>query len=251
MNSEEIQVGDKIRKLRKEQELSQEDLAEALGVSRQSVIALEQNKYMPSLPLAVEMCRFFNSAFEDIFEIEREIDKAFGEIENNINNNINGTDARIGIADESVKRSTMNDMEPYRPFREMVTLRDAMDRLFEDSVIPPVKGGGMPKIDIKDKKESVEVKAELPGIEEDNVEIEIHDNVMTISGSTSEKKEEDQKDYYYRESHSGSFARSFTLPSEVVADKAEAEIENGVLLVTVPKIKAKTPKKVSVKAKRK
>jgi len=218
MNTDEIQVGDKIKKLRKAQELSQEDLAEALGVSRQSVIALEQGKYMPSLPLVIEMCHFFNSAFEDIFEIEREIDEAINQIE------------------ESMTKSPRLTSGPIA--------HDSMDRFFRGAESSNVVS---PKIDILNKEELVEIRAELPGISEDDVEIEIDNNLMTIRGTASQKS----GDYFHKESHHGSFTRTFSLPGEVVANKAKAEIDNGILTVIVPKLKPKIMNKVSVKAKRK
>ena len=218
MNSEEIQVGDKIRKLRKEQELSQEDLALALGVSRQSIIALEQDKYMPSLPLVIEMCRFFDSAFEEIFEIEREIDAAINQIEDSMVNSPRLTSGPIA--------------------------HDSMDRFFKGTESSSIAS---PKIDIINKEELVEVRAELPGVSEDDVEIEIENNMMTIRGVASQEN----GDYFHKESHHGSFTRTFSLPSEVVAEKADAEIENGILTVTIPKIRPKLAKKVSVKAKKK
>lgn len=144
------------------------------------------------------------------------------------------------------------ELEPWRPFREAVSLRDAMDRLFEESVITPSKSAAvaMPKIDIKEKKDSVVVKAEIPGVAEEDLEIEITDNVMTISGEKKEEKEEDKDGYHYKESHTGSFSRSFSLPSEVAAEKADAEMKNGVLTITVPKVEAKKPKKVTIKQKK-
>ena len=145
------------------------------------------------------------------------------------------------------------EMGPWRPFGEMVSLRDAMDRLFEESVVTPKKGisTAMPKIDIKEKKDSVVVKAELPGVAEDDVEVEVIDNVMTITGEKKDEKEEEKEGYYYKESHTGTFSRSFTLPSEVKADKADADMKNGVLTITIPKVEAKQPKKVTIKKKAK
>lgn len=272
----EIEIQNKLKELRKEHELSQEELAEALGVSRQSVIALEQGKYMPSLPLAVSMCQFFKTAFEEIFEFECQIDEEIDKImENHSNfsdNNIkikviNNPSVSVGASPSTELSSSLSDLgvedgarkeanmplelEPWRPFREAVSLRDAMDRLLEDSVVTPVKGITMPKIDIKEKKDSVVVKAELPGVVEDQVEVEITDNVMTISGEKAEEKEEEKEGYYYKESHSGSFSRSFALPSEVAAEKADADMKNGVLTVTIPKVEAKKPKKVTIKKKEK
>lgn len=236
----ELEIKNRLREFRQRNKLSQEDLAGELGISRQSVIALEQGKHMPSLPLAINVCRFFDSAFEDVFqlhdEISREIDKAF-ETENNIK--------IINKPKEAEKENKMNELEPMRPFREMVSLRDAMDRLFEDSVITP-KSVGMPKIDVKDGKNEVVVKAELPGISEDELDIEVCDGVMTISGEKKEEKEEEKEGYYYKESHSGAFSRSFSLPSDVDEEKAEADMDKGVLKITLPKIKPKKAKKVTL-----
>ena len=143
-----------------------------------------------------------------------------------------------------------SEMSPWRPFREAVTLRDAMDRLFEDSVITPKNIGAMPKIDIKETKDAIVVKAELPGIEEDKVDVEIMDNVMTISGEKIDEKVDEGEGYHYKESHSGAFQRSFSLPADVKAEKAVAEMKNGVLTITVPKIEPKKAKKISIKPKK-
>lgn len=256
----DCEIQNRLKDYRVKQGLSQEDLADALGISRQSVIALEQGKYMPSLPLVVGMCRFFNSAFEDIFEFEREIEEeinnAFDDTHQvKIINRPSDSAGRPTFADATVgrKESKMTYLEPWGPLRDTVSLRDAMDRLLEDSIVTPAKisTAGMPKIDIKEKKDTVVVKAELPGVVEEDVEVEIAENVMTISGEKKEEKEEEKEGYYYKESHSGSFSRSFTLPSEVKAEKANAEMDGGVLTITIPKVEAKTPKKVTVKKKTK
>jgi len=254
MNEKDIEIKNRLKEFRQKQELSQEDLAEELGISRQSIISLEQGKHMPSLPLAINMCKFFDSAFEEVFqlhdEITREIDEVFNDQKSNIKiiNKPKGADPStlLGVG----KENKMNDLEPMKPFREMVTLRDAMDRLFEDSVITQ-KGASVPKIDVKDKKNEIIVKAELPGITEEDLDVEVCDGVMTISGEKKEEKEEEKEGYYYKESHSGSFSRSFTLPSEVDEDKADADMDKGVLTITLPKIKPKKAKKVSLKPKKK
>lgn len=279
MNTEESSIENRLKDLRKKQHLSQEELAEALGISRQSVIALEQGKYLPSLPLVINMCKFFHSPLESIFEFEMEIES---EIDNIIDEqkNIINVDGPIRLPSQSIEPSRShsslslrvhpsesktglvvdkenimpNELGPWRPLREAVSLRDAMDRLFEDSVITSKGTVGMPKIDIKDKKDAIEVRAELPGMEEDEIEIEVADNVMTISG---EKKEEIEnppaggEGYFYKESHSGSFSRSFTLPADVKEEKAEAEMKKGVLIVTIPKIAPKKATKVKVTPKKK
>lgn len=259
MNNDELSIENRLKDLRKKHNLSQEELAEELGISRQSVIALEQGKYLPSLPLVVNMCKFFHSPFEEIFEFQMEIEEEIDNILNKDNGkiNINIMPQREDVDPTSLKlcgaskENIMgNEMEPWRPFREMVSLRDAMDRLFEDSVITPKATVAMPRIDIKDKKDSIVVKAELPGMAEDQIDVEISDGVMTISGEKAEEKENPpaggEEGYYYKESHSGAFSRSFTLPAEVVAEKADAEMKNGVLSITIPKIEPKKATKVRV-----
>ncbi|MCX6812688.1 MAG: Hsp20 family protein [Candidatus Berkelbacteria bacterium] len=238
----EIKIGEKIKELRKKHKFSQEDLAERLGVTRQSIISLEQDKYLPSLPLVISMCDVFETAFDQIFAFGEELHQVFDN-----QGLINHSDEKIGVQKEVI----MTDgISPWRPFRESVSLRDAMDRLFEDSVITPKSGGVMPKIDIKETTDSVIVKAELPGISEDDVDVEILDNVMTISGEKKSEEEKLDEGYYYKESHSGSFARSFTLPADVKAEKADADMKDGVLTITVPKIEPKKAKKIAIKPKK-
>lgn len=245
MHEEDFSIENRIKELRKQNKLSQEELAEALGLSRQSVIAIEQGRCMPSLPVVVSICRFFRSSFEELFDLGSAIEQELDNIENN--------DIDIKILNNSDmsegKENNMNELGPWRPFREMVSLRDAVDRLFEDSVVTPKIAAAMPKIDIKDAKDSIIVKAELPGMKEDEIEIEITDGVMTISGEKKEEKEEGKEDegYYYKESHTGAFSRSFTLPSDVIEEKAEAEMKNGILEITVPKIEPKKATKIKVK----
>jgi len=255
----EQNIKSKLRDLRVQHHLSQEELGEKLGISRQSVIALEQGKSMPSLPLVVHMCNFFNSAFEEMFEFEREINEMFNSgpkiVVKNISEagdenrqNINNSPEALDGAKK--ERNMPGFMKPWEPFRE-VSLRDAMDRLLEDSVVTPTRSMGMPKIDVKETKDNVVVKAELPGVAEEDVTVEVSDGIMTISGEKKGEKEEEREGYYYKESFSGSFSRSVSLPSEVKAEKTEAEMDNGVLTVTVPKVEAKKPHKVAVKKKAK
>lgn len=241
MENNEISIENRLKDLRKRRKLSQEELAEELGISRQSIIALEQGKYMPSLPLVVNLCKFFNSTFEEMFEFEREIEEKIGKI----------VESNSQLIDPRKENIMGNEMEPWRPFREAITLRDAMDKLFEDSVITPRAVGAMPKIDIKDKKDSIVVKAELPGMSEEDVEIEISDGVMTISGQKGAEKEEEEEGFYYKESHSGAFSRSFTLPADVKEEKAEAEMKNGILNITIPKVEPKKATKVKIAPKKK
>jgi HSP20 family protein len=80
-----------------------------------------------------------------------------------------------------------------------------------------------------------EIKAELPGLDEKNIEVKVANGVLSIKGEKQEEKEEKEKDYYRRERSFGSFERSFQLPDNIEADKIEANFKNGVLSVTLPK----------------
>jgi len=235
----------RLRDLRKKRKLSQEELAEQLGISRQSIIALEQGKFLPSLPLILSMCRFFESNIDELLELPFELTP--DRDKNNGVNIINNNEPKSSLEDGAEKEKNMpQEIEPWRPFREMVSLRDAMDRLFEESVITPKNMAVMPKIDIKDTKSDLVVKAELPGIKEENVDVEIADGIMTISGRKEEEKETEEEGFYHKESHSGEFSRSFSLPADVVADKANAEMKDGVLTIKLPKIEPKKATKVKL-----
>ena len=248
MENENISIVIRLKELRKENKLSQEDLAEALGLSRQSIISIEQGKSIPSLPVAFSICKFFQSSFEDLFNFGNEINK---QIEDTINNEENSNIKILNNPEESGrKESNMSELNPWRPLREVTTLREAMDQLFQDSVITPKTSAVMPRIDIKDKKDKIVVKAELPGMVEDDIDIEIADGVMTISGEKKEESEKEDEGYYYKESHTGVFSRSFNLPADVVESKADAEMKNGVLSITIPKTEPKKATKIKIASKK-
>jgi HSP20 family protein len=150
----------------------------------------------------------------------------------------------------------------WRPFE---SLRREVDRLFEDFDrgfwrfpsrslfdIEPFwrRGGTAPAVDIVEREKDYQVTAELPGMEEKDVEVKVTDDVMTIKGEKKEEKEEKKKDYYLSERRYGAFQRSFSLPSGVAADKIEANFKKGVLTVTLPKQPEaiKPERKVEIKA---
>ena len=107
-----------------------------------------------------------------------------------------------------------------------------------------------PAVDIAESEKAYEITAELPGMDEKNVEVKVANGNLTIKGEKQEEKEEKKKDYYLHERHFGSFERSFEIPEGVDADKIEAKFKKGVLTVTLPKKpEAQKPaKKIEVKA---
>jgi HSP20 family protein len=92
-----------------------------------------------------------------------------------------------------------------------------------------------PPVDIAETDKAYEITAELPGLDEKNIEVKFADRLLTIKGEKLDEKEEKKKDYYLNERHFGSFQRSFQVPDGVDVDKIEANFKKGILTVTLPK----------------
>jgi HSP20 family protein len=148
----------------------------------------------------------------------------------------------------------MADLIRWEPFRDMMTLRQAMDKLFEDSFVRPAgyTAGEVPGValDMFQTDSEVVVKAELPGVKPEEVDVSVVEDVLTIKGEHWEEKEEKETSYLRRELSYGSFARSVRLPTSVDSNKAEAVFENGVLTLTLPKAEEVKPKQIKVKARK-
>jgi HSP20 family protein len=148
----------------------------------------------------------------------------------------------------------MSNLIRWEPAREMMTLRDAMDRLFDDAFTRPLRlndGGNwsMPAVDMYQTDNEVVVKAAIPGVKTDDVQINVTGEVLTIKGEVKEKEETQEKAYHLREQRWGMFERTLALPTDVIADKAKAEFENGILTITLPKAEEVRPKTISIKTK--
>jgi HSP20 family protein len=135
----------------------------------------------------------------------------------------------------------------------MMTLREAMDRLFDDAFTRPVNlrdgGWSSPAIDMYQTDDEVVIKAALPGFKADEVQINVTGDVLTLRGEMQHEEEQKDKAWHIREQRWSSFERSIALPTDVKADKAVADYENGILTVTLPKAEEVKPKTITVKAK--
>jgi HSP20 family protein len=134
----------------------------------------------------------------------------------------------------------------------MVTLREAMDRLFDDAFIRPfglTSGLQAPTVDLYQTDDEVVVKTSLPGMKADDMQISVTGDLLTIKGEFKEKEEKKEKAYHLREQRYDSFERTLSLPTEVLADKAKADFEDGVLTITLPKAEEVKPNTITVKAK--
>lgn len=140
----------------------------------------------------------------------------------------------------------------WEPAREMMTLREAMDRLFDDAFThhPLATNGGAaaPAIDLYQTDNEVVVKAALPGLRAEDVQISVTADVLTLRGEFKQETEQKDVTYQIHEHRYGAFERSVMLPTDVQTDKAKADFKNGVLTVTLPKAEAVKPKTISIKA---
>lgn len=149
----------------------------------------------------------------------------------------------------------MADITHWDPFREITDFRDAMDRLFERGFSRPWRlltwetGEGFFPVDLYETDDEVVVKASLPGVKPEQVQISVTGDTLTIRAETKEEQEERKPNYYRQERRYGAFQRALTLPVQVDADKAEAAFENGVLDLRLPKVPEVRPKTIEVKAK--
>jgi len=141
------------------------------------------------------------------------------------------------------------DFKSLMPFgrRELAedpftAIRREMDRMFEEmtksfSLVRPAFGMGLlaPRVDMRETDTAVEVQAELPGVTEKDVEVQLADGVLTIKGEKKQEREEKEKGYYLMERAYGSFLRQIPIPVEVEEDKVEAKFDKGVLTIILPK----------------
>lgn len=144
----------------------------------------------------------------------------------------------------------------WEPFRDMMSLRNAMDRLFEDSYVHssrfwPELGKGELSLDLDmyQTDKDVVIKATIPGVKPEEIDISLTGDVLTIKGEHKEEQEVKEQDYFHKERRYGAFSRSIQIPVSVKSDKADAVFENGVLTLTLPKAKEEKPKQIKVKAK--
>jgi HSP20 family protein len=147
----------------------------------------------------------------------------------------------------------MSNLTRWEPVREMMTLREAMDRLFDDAFTRPIglRDGGWssPAVDMYQTDDEIVVKAALPGFKADEVQINVTGDVLILRGEMKHAEEKKDQAWHIREQHWGSFERSIALPTDVRADKANADFENGILTITLPKAEEVKPKTITVKAK--
>ena len=143
----------------------------------------------------------------------------------------------------------------WQPLREMMSLRDTMDRLFEESFVRPTRGwltseiGLRVPVDMYDSNGELVIQADLPGLKAEDVDVSISNDTLTIKGEYEAEEERDEENVHIQERRYGKFQRAIRLPSNVNREAAEANFEDGVLKLTLPKTAEEQPKQIPVKTK--
>lgn len=146
----------------------------------------------------------------------------------------------------------MTTIKRWEPVREVMTLREAMDQLFNDAFMHSAGArtvASTPLINMYQTDDDIIVKATLPGYTKDEVNITLTNDFLTLQGRYEKEEENEGKSYYIREQSYGNFERSLRLPVDVELKKVEALFEDGILTITLPKAEAVKPKTISIKAK--
>jgi HSP20 family protein len=140
----------------------------------------------------------------------------------------------------------------HDPFRELRSLQDEMTRLFT-GIAPTgqnreemLNGAWIPNVDIYEDKENLVLEAELPGMNREDFELSFENNILTLKGDRKFEKKTEGDNYHRVERSYGAFTRAFTLPQTVTADGAQAEYNNGVLRVSLPKREETKARKIEI-----
>ena len=146
------------------------------------------------------------------------------------------------------------ELMPWRPFGTLSSSRKELDRLWdrffrETPSIGRFTDEWLPSVDISETKKNFIMKAELPGLDAKDVNVSLSGDLLTIKGEKKKEEEEKDEHHHYVERYSGSFQRSFQLPTSVKGDKVEAIFDKGVLKVTIPKIEEAEKKEIEIKVK--
>jgi HSP20 family protein len=140
----------------------------------------------------------------------------------------------------------------WDPFRDLISIQDRMNKLFEQTLSRSRAEEGIaattwtPAVDIYETPETIVMKAELPGLTRDDLDIQIRDNTLTLRGERRFAKDVQEENYLRIERAYGSFQRSFTLPTSIQQENVRAVFKDGVLELTLPKAEGAKPKKIAI-----
>jgi len=139
----------------------------------------------------------------------------------------------------------------WRPFRDLLRLQKEMDSMFDEFFKTPErreleKFDWYPQVDVLDSENEIKISADLPGMNKDDIDVTVEDNVLTINGERKQEEETEEGRYYRSECCYGTFQRTFTLPNNVDTENVKAAFQNGVLELTLPKLEPEKGKKIEI-----
>lgn len=140
----------------------------------------------------------------------------------------------------------------FQPFvDDFQTLQERFNRIFQDSALPhfgreEAMGSWAPLCDIYEEGDNIVVKAEIPGLDRNDIDVQVENNILTLRGERKRENEVKSENLFRTERYYGTFTRSFTLPATVATEKIRAEYKDGVLVLTMPKVEEAKPRKIKV-----
>jgi len=143
----------------------------------------------------------------------------------------------------------MNIVRGYNPFAELESIREQFERVLNSQKEESRDLAFVPTVNTREGDDAYYIEVDLPGVKKEDINIDVDDNTLTISGERKIKEEHKEDNFYKVESVYGKFERAFSLPEDVDTEKIEAEHKNGVLEIKIPKVQKveKTPKKIEIK----
>ena len=146
----------------------------------------------------------------------------------------------------------MTVLTRWEPFREVATLQDRMNRLFHEQFANMgteeslSAGSFVPAVDVYEDEHSIQLKIEVPGMDEKDIDVRMENNTLTVKGERRIEKETKEENYRRVERRYGTFTRSFTLPNTVSSEDVQAGYDKGVLSIRLPKKEAAKPKQIKI-----
>lgn len=144
----------------------------------------------------------------------------------------------------------MAGLTKWEPFGGLSALRREMDHLFENffegNPLRAWERSMEPAVEVSDTKDTVVVKAQVPGMSKDNIQVNITDDTLTLKGEMKEEEKKEEKNYHRQEFRYGAFSRTIALPAAVQADKATAQLKDGILEISIPKSEQAKVKQIPV-----
>ena len=144
----------------------------------------------------------------------------------------------------------MASLTRWDPFNDMLSLREAMNQLLEESFVAPTASrqgpGFVPALDLSESEDGYMVEVAVPGMKPEDLQITVENNVLTIKGEVRHESEEQKRNYHRVERRYGAFQRTVALPSTVKADAINASLDSGILRLDIPKAEEVKPRRISV-----